>query len=111
MTQPGGIPQLDALYADIRRRDPLRPATIVDVREANELADVRVPGATHLPFSEIGSRLGELPRDVPLLILCASGSRSAAVTGHLLANGWSDVANVAGGIMAWERAGLPVERD
>jgi len=110
VTQPSGIPQLDVLYADIRRRDPLRPATIVDVREANELVQVRVAGALHVPFSEIGARLGELPRDAPLMILCASGNRSAAVTNHLIANGWSDVGNIAGGIIAWERAGLPVER-
>jgi len=110
MTHPGGIPQLDVLYADIRRRDPLRPATIVDVREASELAEVRIDGTMHVPFSEIGARLGELPRDVPLMIVCQSGSRSAAVTNHLLANGWTDVGNIAGGILAWERAGLPVER-
>jgi rhodanese-related sulfurtransferase len=36
--------------------------------------------------------------------------RSAAVTGYLLRSGWADVANVEGGITAWQRAGLPVER-
>jgi rhodanese-related sulfurtransferase len=45
-----------------------------------------------------------------LLIMCASGSRSAAATAHLLRNGWTDVTNVAGGITDWERAGLPVVR-
>jgi rhodanese-related sulfurtransferase len=105
-----GIPQVDVLYADIRRRDPLRPAMLVDVREPDEVAEVRVAGATQIPFSEIGARFTELPRDVPLLVFCASGSRSAAVTSHLIENGWTDVANVAGGIVNWERVGLPVER-
>ena len=45
-----------------------------------------------------------------MLVICAAGSRSQAVAAHLLANGWSDVANVAGGMTAWERAGLPVNR-
>jgi rhodanese-related sulfurtransferase len=42
--------------------------------------------------------------------MCATGVRSAAVTGYLLRSGWADVANVEGGITAWQRAGLPVER-
>jgi rhodanese-related sulfurtransferase len=45
-----------------------------------------------------------------VLVLCAAGSRSANVTGQLLASGWTDVANVAGGITSWERMGLPVVR-
>jgi rhodanese-related sulfurtransferase len=108
--QASAIPQVDVLYTDIRRRDPVRPAVVVDVREPNEIAEVRVEGTVRIPFSEIGTRFEELPRDRPLLIMCASGSRSAAVTNHLLQNGWTDVANVAGGIIAWERAGLPVDR-
>lgn len=110
MSQPEGIPQLDPLYADVRRQDPVRPALIVDVREPDEFAAVRVDGAFHVPFSVVGTRFTEIPKDRPILVMCAAGSRSAAVTGHLLAQGWTDVGNVAGGISAWERAGLPVRR-
>ena len=45
-----------------------------------------------------------------MLVLCAAGSRSQQVTGYLLQQGWDDVGNVAGGITAWERMGLPVDR-
>ena len=45
-----------------------------------------------------------------MLVLCAAGSRSQQVTGYLLQQGWEDVGNVAGGITAWERMGLPVDR-
>lgn len=110
MTGGPAIPACDVLYADIRRHDPIRPAILVDVREPNEVAEVRAEGALHLPFSTIGRALERIPRDRPVLVICAAGSRSAAVAGHLIANGWSDVANVAGGIQAWERAGLPVRR-
>lgn len=110
MRQPTPIPQVDPLYADLRRRDPVRPALIVDVREADEYAAVRVDGSLHVPTSQLGTRLAEIPRDRPVLVLCASGSRSAAVTDHLIGNGWTDVGNVAGGIVAWERFGLPVLR-
>jgi rhodanese-related sulfurtransferase len=110
MTGPAAVPQCDVLYADLRRRDPIRPAVLLDVREPNEVQDVRAEGALHVPFSVIGLRLEEIPRDRPVLVVCAAGSRSAAVASHLLANGWSDVANVAGGMNAWERANLPVRR-
>jgi rhodanese-related sulfurtransferase len=110
MTSQPAVPQCDVLYADLRRRDPVRPAVLLDVREPDEVVDVRTQGAIHIPFSQIGQRLDEVPRDQPVLVICAAGSRSAAVTGHLVANGWSDVANVAGGMQAWERAGLPVRR-
>ncbi len=110
MNRPQAVPALDPLYADIRRRDAVRPALILDVRERDEFAAVRVEGSLLIPMSELGRRLDEVPRDRPVLVLCASGSRSAGVTGHLRASGWEDVANVAGGISTWERMGLPVRR-
>jgi rhodanese-related sulfurtransferase len=110
MTSSNAVPQCDVLYADIRRRDGERPAVLLDVREPDEVRDVRTDGALHLPFSGIAGQLDHIPRDRPVLVMCAAGNRSAAVAAHLLANGWTDVANVAGGINAWERAGLPVRR-
>jgi rhodanese-related sulfurtransferase len=113
MTQQGssGIPGIDVAEAASRLSgaDP-QGALLVDVREDAELAEVRVPGATHVPTSGFIERAGELPKDRPLLIMCATGVRSAAVTGYLLRSGWTDVTNVDGGIVAWQRAGLPVER-
>jgi rhodanese-related sulfurtransferase len=110
MNRPQGVPAVDPLYADIRRHDPLRPAVILDVRELDEYRTVRVDGALFIPMSQLGARLHEVPMDRPVLVMCASGNRSANVTGHLLASGWTDVANVAGGISTWERMGLPVRR-
>ena len=110
MNRPIGVPAVDPLYADLRRRDPVRPALLLDVREVNEFRDVRVPGSTLIPMSQLGARLDEVPRDRPVLVICATGNRSANVTGHLLASGWTDVANIAGGISTWERMGLPVAR-
>jgi rhodanese-related sulfurtransferase len=84
---------------------------VVDVREPAEFADVRLEsGVVLLPLSTFATRFVELPHDRPLLMLCASGNRSAAATAHLLRNGYADVANIAGGIKEWERVGLPVRR-
>ncbi len=86
------------------------PPLLVDVREPDEFHAVRIQGAVLLPLSTFMLRYQQLPRDKPLLVMCAAGSRSAAATAHLLASGWRDVTNVAGGIIVWERSGLPVKR-
>jgi rhodanese-related sulfurtransferase len=110
-TQAGGVPGIDVAEAATRLAsdDPNGPL-LVDVREADELAVVRVVDAVHVPTSTFTDHAEELPKDRPLLIMCATGVRSAAVTGYLLRSGWRDVSNVEGGITAWQRAGLPVER-
>jgi rhodanese-related sulfurtransferase len=110
MNRPQGIPALDPLYADIRRSDPVRPAVVLDVRERDEFMQVRIDGSLFIPMSQLGARLDEVPKDRPVIVICATGNRSANVTGHLLASGWTDVANIAGGISTWERMGLPVTR-
>lgn len=106
-----GLPSVDVREAATRSaEDAPDRAVIVDVREADEVRAVRVEGATHIPMSGFVQRMAGLPKDRPLLVLCATGSRSAAVTGYLLRSGWTDVANIDGGITAWQRAGLPVSR-
>jgi rhodanese-related sulfurtransferase len=110
MTLPGPIANIDVAEADRRlREDPARPL-LLDVREPDEFTDVRAPGAVLLPMSSFTERLDELPADRPLLVICHMGGRSAAVAGYLARTGRTDVANVTGGMDAWERAGLPVRR-
>ena len=102
------IPAIDVAEAERRlREDPDRPL-LVDVREENEFLDVRAPGAALVPTSTFMNRVGELPPDRPLLVVCHLGSRSAAVAGYLIRAGRTDVVNVAGGMDAWQKAGLPV---
>jgi rhodanese-related sulfurtransferase len=110
MNRPQAIPALDPLYADIRRRDPVRPALLLDVRERDEFMSVRIEGSLFIPMSQLGVRLQDVPKDRPILVICASGSRSTGATGYLLSAGWEDVGSVAGGITTWERLGLPVRR-
>jgi rhodanese-related sulfurtransferase len=110
MTAPGTIPTVDVTEADRRlREDPARPV-LLDVRELNEFVQVRAPGAMLVPTSSFVARLGELPADRPLLVICHLGNRSAAVVGYLSRMGRADAVNVAGGMDAWARAGLAVRR-
>lgn len=83
---------------------------LVDVRERSEFVAVRAPGAVLYPTSSFLLRFEDLPKDRPLHVVCQTGSRSAAVTAFLLRNGWTDVHDVAGGMVAWQRAGLDVRR-
>jgi rhodanese-related sulfurtransferase len=112
MTQPSGaIPAVDVADAADRLGGADTPKPLlVDVREIDEFRDVRVEGAALVPMSTFAERHAELPKDRPLLVMCAGGTRSAAATGFLLRSGWTDVVNVEGGITAWQRAGLPVRR-
>lgn len=80
-------------------------ATIVDVREPDEVAAMSVPGAVTMPMSTLMDHLDELPEGT-LHILCHSGGRSARVTAYLDEHGY-DAINVDGGITAWHAAGLP----
>ena len=105
------IPSIDVAAADARRRSTETPTPILlDVRELAEHASVRPEGAVLAPLSSLVALIPDLPRDRPIFVICHSGARSAMVTGHLLANGWADVLNVAGGMIAWERALLPTRR-
>jgi len=104
------IPSIDVVEAERRlREDPGRPL-LVDVRERHEFVEVRAPGAALVPMSTFAARAGELPADRPLMLVCHLGGRSAAAAGFLIRSGRNDVVNVAGGMDAWERGGLPVRR-
>lgn len=102
------VPEVDVREA--RRRAERGEAVIVDVREPEELAQVSVPGALHIPLGDLPERASELPRDRELLMLCRSGNRSGRATEYLLRSGFDRTANIAGGILAWVEQGLPVER-
>ena len=85
-------------------------AVIVDVREPEEWHEGHVAGAKHIPLGALATRLSELPRDKEILTMCRSGNRSARAQALLQGQGFAPVRNVSGGIVAWERAGLPVQR-
>jgi rhodanese-related sulfurtransferase len=104
-----GLPVVDVTEAAKRLEaatDDERPL-VVDVRNPDEFESARIDGAVLMPLPVFGERYGELPNDRPLLLICHMGGRSAAATAHLMRNGYTDVANVAGGMDAWLRAGLP----
>lgn len=82
-------------------------AVLLDVREPHEWQAGHAPKARHIPLGDLPRRSGELPEGKPVLTVCRSGHRSARAA-KLLAGSGRPVSNVAGGMTAWARAGLPV---
>lgn len=76
---------------------------LVDVREADEVAEGIIPGAVHIPLGEVVERVGELDKSKPYIIICRSGGRSGRATEFLEGEGY-DVTNMAGGMLEWEGA-------
>lgn len=69
-------------------------ATIVDVRSAAEFAAGSAPGTINIPLQELGSRLGEIPKSSPVVVCCASGSRSGMARLMLKMKGYPKVHNI-----------------
>ena len=85
-------------------------AVAIDVRAPGERAQKAVPGSVGIPLNHLSERLGELPKDRPLLVYCAGGYRSSIGASLLQQNGFTQVSEIAGGIAAWEAAQLSVDR-
>ncbi len=84
-----------------------RGALLLDVREPQEWDAGHAEQAVHVPMGEVTQRLDDIPADRPVVVICRSGARSARVTGFLGQQG-RDAHNLAGGMQAWNAAGLPV---
>ena len=82
---------------------------VVDVRTVAEREQLRIPGSIAVPLGELMQGQAQLPRDKPLLLVCAVGGRSYAAGLYLIKENYLRVYNLKGGIAAWEKAGLPLE--
>ena len=87
------------------------PVEVIDVREPDEFVGPlgHIHGAKLIPLGQLGQRLGELPRDRPLVMVCRSGARSAQATVILQRVGFPQVANLNGGMLRWRGEGHAVE--
>jgi len=87
-------------------------AVVLDVREQSEWSDGHISKAKHIPLGQLKNRLGDLEKykDKPIIAVCRSGNRSGHACGLLKKAGFENLHNLAGGMQAWEQAGLPKER-
>jgi rhodanese-related sulfurtransferase len=100
MNQPVAVPEV--LSADL-------PAGVylLDVREDDEWTAGHAPDAVHVRLGELGARVGELPRDREVYVICRTGARSAYAAQALVGGGLNAV-NVADGMTGWAVAGRPM---
>jgi len=95
--------------ADLQQKlDSKQPVLILDVRQPEEYSyDGHIKGARLMPLGSLRNRLGELPTDTPIVVVCRSGARSRTACELLHTRGFENVSNMGGGMIAWKRARLP----
>lgn len=82
---------------------------IVDVRSPHELRQGAIEHSRLIPLGDIFRQQFSLPKDRPLLLVCAVGGRSSAAAFAMEQMGFTELYNLQGGIAAWKQAGLPLE--
>ncbi len=82
-------------------RESGKDFVLLDVRDPDEVATVRVDGSVWIPMREIPQRMGELDPALPIAVMCHHGGRSERVAEFLASRGFTNVVNVAGGIDAY----------
>jgi rhodanese-related sulfurtransferase len=99
-------PTLSTLQATqlINSRNP----QIIDLRGGDEFSKGTLPNARNLPADKVAARLGELKKDKPVLLVCATGTSAGRTAALLRSQGFGEVFVLAGGIAGWREAGLPL---
>jgi rhodanese-related sulfurtransferase len=93
-----GIKQLSP-----KELDEKKGMVLLDVRTNNEYAQGHIPGAVHIPLSEIGEKVKKLKKDKDIVVFCASGNRSIWAIKRLMGMGFKNLYNLKGGYRAWKR--------
>ena len=92
---------------DWRNRDDV---VLIDVREDWEYAEGHIPGSILIPLGEVPNRLNEIPGDKTVIAVCRSGNRSGQATNFLQQQGFNNVHNMQGGMIAWSQADFEIEK-
>jgi len=89
-----------------------KDALVLDVRENEEYKSGHLLNAKQIPLVKLRERIGEVERyrDGPIVVVCRRGQRSATACALLGREGYAQVYNLAGGVMAWQKANLPLEK-
>jgi rhodanese-related sulfurtransferase len=102
------VPSLSASELQEKLTSAKKPY-LLDVRQPEEYREGHIAGVKLIPLGELERHIGELPKDRDIACICASGQRSATAARKLIAAGYA-ASSLTGGMMAWQRANLPVKR-
>jgi len=107
-----GLPEFIELEpTEVHQRIACGKSIIVDVREASEYENIRIPGAFLMPLSFFEADHFPVISGTEVVLMCAVGKRSAAAAKQLMSAGFTKVIHMKGGINQWREDGLPVEED
>lgn len=106
--QPGDTPEVSAPEA--HRVWAGTSAQMVDVREQKEWDEAHIPNTFFIPLGQLMARVDELDKSRPVVTICRSGMRSLNAAEFLIAQGFTEVASMQGGIIAWHQSGYELER-
>lgn len=87
-----------------------RNVYLLDVRSPQEHSQGKLAGSALIPVGQLERRIAEVPKDKPVLVYCAVGSRSGFAAGLLARRGHKEVYNMTDGIVGWYRNGFPVQK-
>jgi len=85
-------------------------AVVLDVREDKELTEGSIVNAIHIPLGDINNQIKKIEKykEKPVVVICRSGHRSASACNTLRKQGFAQVYNLRGGVMAWQKDGMPL---
>jgi len=86
-----------------RELDRKKGMTILDVRTNKEYERGHIPGALHVPLSDIGDKIKKLKKDKELVVYCQNGNQSIWAIKRLMGMGYKNLFNLKGGYSAWKR--------
>jgi rhodanese-related sulfurtransferase len=104
----GGV--IDAVQIQQLLNEDRDGVVLLDVRTPGEFASGHMQGAMLVPMREVPYQMLNIPRNKKVVVVCATGARSGAVTKYLAEQGYPWVKNYSGGMSDWSRRGLPVAR-
>jgi rhodanese-related sulfurtransferase len=89
-----------------------KDALVLDVREQAEYDNGHLLNAKLIPLNKLEERIGEIEkyRERPIVVVCRSGQRSASAISTLNKQGFAQAYNLEGGVYAWQKANLPLEK-
>ena len=95
-------PAVDVSVDEAQRLWQNKEAILIDVRTPAEYRDGHIPGVANIPLDELEKRIGEIPKDKKVVLICRTGNRSAQGTKLLRSKGFSNVYNSTSGMTSWK---------
>lgn len=95
-------PAVDVSVDEALRMWQNKEAILIDVRTPAEYRDGHIPGVANIPLDELEKRVGEVPKDKKVVLICRTGNRSAQGTKLLRSKGFSNVYNSTSGMTSWK---------